>query len=218
MKLKVFISYSRNDMEFVDRLQMALAAHGVEALVDRDHIEKSEPWWARITQLITEADTIVFVLSPGSIDSKICMDEVAFADKLNKRFVPIVARDLDARDPPEALTRLNYIFFIPNAAANASGDFNVAIAELVRALETDIAWIREHTRLGAVAERWEARKRPADLLLRGAELSEAERWLTTRPEKAPNPTDRHHGLITLSRIETSAEKERAQKTRDEVLL
>ena len=100
---------------------------------------------------------------------------------------------------PAALARLNYIFFIPNLTAGSDGDFDKAVDDLVRALETDIPWIREHTRLGALAERWEARKRPSELLLRGAELHAAEAWLTTRPEKAPNPTDAHRALITLSR-------------------
>src|SRR5262249_7186778 len=131
--------------------------------------------------------------------SKVCKDEVEFAEKLNKRFVPIVARDLEGRTAPAALSRLNYIFFIPNPAVRASGDFDEAVNQLVRALETDIPWIREHTRLGALAERWEVRKRPTELLLRGAELNAAETWLTSRPEKAPDPTDAHRALITLSR-------------------
>lgn len=251
------ISYSRQDIAFVDGLQAALAAHGIEAFVDREQIEKGEEWWARIEQFITDADTIVFVLSPGSADSAVCKDEVAFAERLNKRFVPIIARDLEGREVPAALARLNYVFFIPNAAVGATGDFHAAVADLVRALETDIPWIREHTRLGGLAERWEARKRPGDLLLRGAELNAAETWLTTRPEKAPDPTDAHRALVTLSRqaatrrqrtlgglslaavvvasalagaafwqrgvaVENEtravAEKQRADKTRDEALL
>jgi WD40 repeat protein len=198
-KLNVFISYSRQDIAFVDRLQAAIAAHGIEAFVDREYIEKSEEWWVRIKQLITDADTFVFVLSPGSVDSAVCKDEVAFAEKLNKRFVPIVARDLEGREVPAALARLNYIFFIPNATADASGDFDATVSDLVRALETDIPWIRDHTRLGALAERWEAQKRPSDLLLRGAELNAAETWLTTRPDKAPDPTDAHRAFLTESR-------------------
>jgi hypothetical protein len=54
--------YSRTDINFVDRLEGALKAHGVNARVDRDDIEKGEEWWARIHHLIAEADTIIFVL------------------------------------------------------------------------------------------------------------------------------------------------------------
>lgn len=206
-KLKVFISYSRQDMAFVDRLQTALAERGIEAFVDRDHIEKSEDWWARLTQLITDSDTIVFALSPDSVSSKVCADEVAFGERLNKRFVPIVARDLVGQNVPSALARLNYVWFIANPQGKETGDFDDALAGLVRALETDIPWIREHTRLGALAERWEVRSRPSDLLLRGAELATAETWLTTRPEKAPDPTDAHRAFVTISR-QTATRKQR----------
>lgn len=196
-RLKVFISYSRRDLDFVDRLQSALEDAGVEASVDREDIEKGEAWWARIQQLITEADTVVFVLSPDSIASPVCQQEVDFAESLNKRFVPVVARDIAGLAAPAALARLNYIFFIPKDGA--SGDFGTTIGELTRALQTNIQWIREHTRLGTLAQRWEDRKRPQDLLMRGNELAAAETWLTSRPPGAPDPTDAHRALITESR-------------------
>jgi hypothetical protein len=37
-KAKVFISYSRNDMAFADRLEAALKARGCEPLIDRTEI------------------------------------------------------------------------------------------------------------------------------------------------------------------------------------
>ncbi|GAG60019.1 unnamed protein product, partial [marine sediment metagenome] len=75
-KLKVFVSYSRQDMAFVDRLQASLVASGIEVAVDREDIEKGEAWWARIQQLIVEADTVLFVLSPSSVASAVCQMEV----------------------------------------------------------------------------------------------------------------------------------------------
>src|SRR5215475_2759636 len=87
--LKVFISYSRRDaLDFVDRLQPALASYGVDAYVDREDIEKGEEWWERIEQLITEADTVIFVMTPGSASSEVCHREVDFAERVKKRFLP----------------------------------------------------------------------------------------------------------------------------------
>jgi hypothetical protein len=40
-KPRVFISYSRKNIEFVDRLQATLKGRGIEAFVDRKDIEKS---------------------------------------------------------------------------------------------------------------------------------------------------------------------------------
>ena len=94
-ELKVFISYSRRDaLEFVDRLQPALAKHGVDAFVDREDIGKGEEWWERVEQLITEADTVIFVMTPGSARSEICQREVDFAERLKKRFLPVIAADI----------------------------------------------------------------------------------------------------------------------------
>jgi TIR domain len=63
-KARVFISYSRKDMAFADRLEAALKARGFEPLIDRTEIYAFEDWWKRIEALIGKADTVVFVLSP----------------------------------------------------------------------------------------------------------------------------------------------------------
>src|SRR5215469_10463743 len=71
-KLRVFISYSRDDLKFADQLDDALNACGFECLIDRQGISGGEDWKLRLGNLITEADTIVFVLSPSSARSPIC--------------------------------------------------------------------------------------------------------------------------------------------------
>ena len=200
-KLQVFISYSRRDLAFVDRLQSTLRERGIAASVDRTDIAKGEEWWKRIQQLITEADTIVFVLSPASAGSEICQQEVDFAETLRKRIVPIVAEDVSGLEVPDALARLNYVFFIPNNSAGATGIFEDALDDLGRTLETDVPWIREHTRVGGLAQRWQghAGGQGWDLLLRGAELEAAERWMASRPVKAPDLSDAHIAFLTESR-------------------
>src|SRR5271166_6182847 len=75
-KLRVFISYSRDDLKFADQLDMALSAYGFECLIDRHAISGGEDWKRRLGNLISEADTVVFVLSPSSARSPICDWEV----------------------------------------------------------------------------------------------------------------------------------------------
>jgi hypothetical protein len=43
-KLRVFISYSRDDLEFADQLNAALNACGFECLIDRHGISGGEEW------------------------------------------------------------------------------------------------------------------------------------------------------------------------------
>ena len=64
-KLRVFISYSRDDLNFADQLDAALTACGFECLIDRHGISGGEDWKRRLGNLISEADTVVFVLSPS---------------------------------------------------------------------------------------------------------------------------------------------------------
>ena len=66
-KAKVFISYSRKDIAFADRLDAALKARGFETLIDRTDIYAFEEWWKRVESLITRADTVVFVLTPDAV-------------------------------------------------------------------------------------------------------------------------------------------------------
>src|SRR5258706_15208127 len=65
-KLRVFISYSRDDLDFADQLDSALNLYGFECLIDRHGISGGEDWKRRLGNLIREADTVVFVLSPNS--------------------------------------------------------------------------------------------------------------------------------------------------------
>jgi TIR domain len=94
-RAKVFISYSRKDMGFVDRLEASLKARSFEPLIDRSEIYAFEEWWKRIEGLIGRADTVVFVLSPDSVASEVALKEVAFAQSRNKRLAPIVCRRVD---------------------------------------------------------------------------------------------------------------------------
>src|SRR5262245_65789984 len=83
---KVFISYSRKDMVFADRLEAALKARGFDPLIDRSEIYAFEQWWQRIETLIGGADTVVFVLSPDSVASEVARKAVACAASFPKRF------------------------------------------------------------------------------------------------------------------------------------
>src|SRR6266851_6339953 len=164
LRAKVFISYSRKDLAFADRLEAALKERRFEPLIDRTEIYAFEEWWKRIEALIARADTIVFVLSPDSVASEVALKEVAFAASLNKRFAPIVCRRVDDKAVPEALARLNFVFFEDDARFEESAD------RLADALNTDISWIRQHTEFGEQARRWASAGRPGGLLLRSPAL------------------------------------------------
>src|SRR6516165_3140460 len=106
---EVFISYSRKDKDFVRRLDESLQSRGREAWVDWEDIRPTEEWMQAIYAAIEGGDTFIFVLTPDSVASEVCDQEIAHAVAHNKRMVPIVARDVTAETVPEAIAKLNYI-------------------------------------------------------------------------------------------------------------
>ena len=192
-RARVFISYSRRDIAFVDRLDAALKARNFEPLVDRTEIYAFEDWWKRIEALIERADTVVFVLSPDSITSEVARKEVSFAASLNKRLAPIVFRAVSDKAVPEPLAKLNFVFFTDESHFEANAD------RLAHALDTDIAWIRQHTEFGELARRWTIANESPGLLLRSPVLEQAERWIASRPTHAPAPTQDTQVFISRSR-------------------
>ena len=189
-ELRVFISYSRADLAFVDRLDLALRPRGITLYIDRNDIAAFEDWRERITELIASSDVILVVLSPDALVSEHCQSEIEIAAGLNKRFAPIVARDIGNSPVPGPVERINYIFF------RERDDFAAAADKLVDALLSDLDWIREHTRYGVLARRWDTSGRPADQLLRGAEIARALSWVGRPPQyTAPDPTELHKSFI-----------------------
>ena len=217
-KLKVFISYSRRDTDFADGLVAALEACGFEPFVDKHDIAPGEPWEERLGRLIHSADTVVFAISPDAIASQRCAWEVQKAEELGKRLLPIVVKQVEEADTPERLKRLNYVFFTDGQA------FGVALAALVKALNMDLDWIREHTRLGELAARWHGRDRAEALLIRGEDVIAAKEWVGRRPKDAPDPTLLQREFIAESeKSETArldfeqAQRDRARRTRQVIL-
>ncbi|MBO0757326.1 MAG: toll/interleukin-1 receptor domain-containing protein, partial [Bradyrhizobiaceae bacterium] len=208
-KARVFISYSRKDMAFADRLDAALKARGFEPAIDRTEIYSFEDWWKRIQALIGKADTVIFVLSPDAVASDTCRTEVMFASSLNKRFAPVLYRSIDSSRVPAPLARLNFLSFEDWSSFENNAD------KLAEALSTDIEWIRKHTEFGELSRRWSEAGSPqtSGLLLRSPVLEEAERWLARQPQDAPSPTEATRTLIVASRKAENLARVRARRTR-----
>jgi hypothetical protein len=202
-KLRVFISYSRDDLNFADQLDAALSTCGFQCLIDRHGISGGEDWKRRLGNLISEADTVVFVLSPSSARSEICDWEVEEAARLNKRILPVNCRPLKDVNPPARLRELNYIYFYEEPKLPGSG-FGTGLADLVTALNTDFDWLREHTRYLQRAIEWDTGGRPANRLLSGNDIRAAKAWAAARPKSAPELTALQLYFIRASEEEAEA--------------
>jgi TIR domain len=187
-KLKVYISYARKDEDFAQELRGGLVLAGFKAYPDKHDIA-AEDWRDRLGSLIEAADTVVFVISPDAVASERCAWELERTVLLNKRLLPIVWRPVEEAQVPPHLRQLNSIFF------DRPLTFIPSLKALNCALETDSAWVQEHTRIAEAALKWKGRGRAEALLLRGEELTAAKSWLASQPKNTPDPTPLHHEFV-----------------------
>ena len=190
---RAFLSYSRRDSAMAEQILTALEERGVEVFRDTEDILPAEDWRGRLDGLIGAADAIVFLMSPNSVRSEVCSWEVHLSGALNKRLVPVLLAPVDDAITPPEVARLNYVFATPDR------DFADAMNRVAAAVQTDIGWMRDHTRLGERAREWDRAARPRASLLRGQDLTGAERWLSSQPAAAPAPTTLTREWIGASR-------------------
>ncbi len=175
-----FISYSRKNIDFVRKLNDGLDASGIKAWVDWEGIPPSADWMAEITRAIQAADAFIFVISPDSLASKVCGDELELGLKYNKKLIPVLFLEpKKGTVMHEKLAATNWIYM------RAQDDFQAALPKVIDAINTDLDWVQQHTRLLQRATEWETKNRNSGFLIQGAELEEAEHWLVQSAAK-PN--------------------------------
>ncbi len=88
-----FISYSREDSEFVLRMARDLKAAGANVWLDQLDIQPGQRWARALQDAITNAPRFVVILSPASVNSTHVEDEVSFALEERKTIIPVLYCD-----------------------------------------------------------------------------------------------------------------------------
>ena len=180
-KLKIFMSYSRADYEIAHQIVHELEQRDFDVKIDTRDLPFGEEWQKELAAFIQESDTIIWLVSEKSVKSHWCNWELAQVIRMQKRFIPVVIREVPVDDIPKAI---GDIHLLPvGRAYDPAQDLDA----LITALNTDRGWIRQHTRFTDRALEWIGKDRPADMLLRGSALNEAIAWRDSRPRSAPAP-------------------------------
>jgi len=173
-KTKIFISYSRKNKLFVRKLNKAINESGIESWVDWEGIPLSADWMAEITAAIRSSDAFVFVISPDSLKSKVCMDELELGIKLNKKVIPVLYLEPQrGQEMHPKLASTNWVYMRPK-----KDDFKATVPKLIDAIQTDLGWVQQHTRLLQRASEWDVKSRNKSYVLQGTDLEEGEHWMT----------------------------------------
>lgn len=205
---QLFISYSRKDAEFTRRLTQRFEADGLDAWVDWQDIPPSIDWMKEIQKGIEGADVFLYLVSPDSISSPICADELKYAILNGKRIIPVIVRDVDAKLAPAGVTHLNWIFF-----SRSQDDFDRSFGQVWSAIHTDYDWVQAHRRLQVKALEWDRNQWEESFLLRGKDLQDAEAQLLVNREKNPHSTELQEIFVQKSRESENSrlEEQRAKE-------
>jgi WD40 repeat protein len=204
--VEVFISYSRADSDFARNLNEGLQSQGKTTWFDQESIASGADFQQEIYHGIEQADNFLFIMSPNSVGSPYCGDEVAYAQKLNKRIVTILHRAVDLTDLPSALAAIQWIDF-------SKEDYFSSFSELIRTLDTDREHVRNHTKWAQQAREWVENGHSQDLLLRGREFTLAEHWLhrAEQEQKYPAPTPQQKAFLQASESAIQATQRREKR-------
>ncbi len=106
--------------------------------------------------------------------------------------MPILYRETspDALSPEVA--RINWIDF-------GNHEFETSLKPFLQALNTDIPYVKNHTRLLVRAVEWDRKFNNTSYLLRGSDLREAEQWMLQEAKSGPLPTTLHKRYLSHSR-------------------
>ncbi|NJN80489.1 MAG: TIR domain-containing protein [Anaerolineales bacterium] len=196
-KSKVFISYSRKNKAFVRKLNAAIDAAGLDAWVDWDGIPLSVDWMNEITNSIISSDALLFVVSPDSLRSDYCLQELELAIQENKKIIPVVYYEPEKRQKVhKKIASSNWVFMRPKKEK-----FKEVLPKLIETIFTDFDWVSEHTRLSQRAAEWNLNKRNNSYMLQGSDLENAEKWMT----ESTTGNDRQVTLLQAEYIRASRE-------------
>ncbi len=86
----IFISYSKQDIDFTRYLRALLEAEGYAVWVDEARLTPSARWWKAIEQNILTCSAFVVVMSPNGYESDWVEREILLAEREKRPIIPVL--------------------------------------------------------------------------------------------------------------------------------
>src|SRR5688572_23157869 len=122
----VFISYSRQDREFVEKLTDALSAAGVKTWTDVSNIAPGQNWQEEIERGLLGAEVLLYVASQNTASSQWMEHELRAFTQGAGHVIPLIVDAAGTVSLPAALRRFQWVDF--------RQDFDGALQTLVGGL------------------------------------------------------------------------------------
>ncbi len=95
----IFLSYSRKDTEFVDKLERDLNARGIVTWRDRSGIPPGSPeWHNEIADALDDASAVVLIVTESSDESRWVAREVLYADQKGLPVIAVLPSNFSPRE------------------------------------------------------------------------------------------------------------------------
>ncbi|MBD2567350.1 TIR domain-containing protein [Anabaena lutea] len=174
---QVFLSYSEKERAVMEKVAKLLMRKSFTVWTNKTDIQSGTDFVESIYRGIEEADNLVFLMSPASLQSEYCQMEVSHAFSLKKRIIPVLIEQVDIEQIAVELRTLHFIDLTEPQQQQANID------KLINVLTQDAAYYEQHKTLLVKALKWERQKRNSSILLRGYNLRQAEAWLKIAQQK-----------------------------------
>ena len=171
---QVFLAHSEQDKTVREQLRRRLMRENITVWTNKTDIPIGADFEQSIKLGIEETDNVVYLLSPHALNSSQCQQEIAYAQELNKRIIPLLIHPIDLQQLPASQRSLQFI----NVADNTTPEQHENdVAKLLRILQDEADYYNEHKLMLVKALKWERQHRNPSILLRGYNLRRAETWL-----------------------------------------
>lgn len=194
--MDVFVSYSRRNKPFVQKLVQALQEKGLEVWVDFEDIRPTSDWQAEIYAGIRASDNFLFVISPPAVTSTYTEREVIHAVDHSKKIVPILYQPISEEEYAnmnQALAVHDWVYF------DDESKFEDAFHRLWEGIRVDIDYLHGHTHFTEHAWEWAEGGYDRSFLVSGEDLGRAERLLAESAHKEPKLSAQVCEFIAASR-------------------
>jgi len=123
--MRVFLSYASQDRTLARSIELALREHNYDVFFDRDDLPPGEEFHGRIRRAIEQADLIIFLISPESVDAgSYTITEVEIAEQARKnpsgRILPVIVRQTPIDSIPPYLKSVTLFETQGNLPASVS--------------------------------------------------------------------------------------------------
>jgi WD40 repeat protein len=182
----VFVSYSRRDDEFVERLVESISGRGKEVWLDTEGIADADVFPEAIKRAIEGSDAFVFVITPASVCSTFCDSEVEYARELQKRIVPVLREQ------------------VPDSEGGCTGLVRILDAATGRVLRSEslgdpvisMAYSPDGSSLGLATAGgvYVLTPRTGSVLVSGTSTQDVQSWVAFSPNGRTLATDSASGL------------------------